>query len=301
MSTAKKFLGIIPRLDPEYRIQTQILAAISFDPSSWFLDSTTKITEFDVNLSVIVSGIYTVSFSILGLFLGYRSNSDLLWLIIQRIKLPKTIGNFLQKSVSTIQNDNLLAKYSKISLLFYCGMFFFAFFFVHIHTISNWPFSWISASVDFFAKMSTESNIIDVLEFWYFVAFLIFFAMSLIPLILTVFFYGKRQRIGIKKHFLVFEIMFLTTISLSPFFGLHTARLVLDHIPIIDPEYDFQVSYLQNQLKIDPENWNFQISPLEKRTSILKDYSYWIAGGYLSTLFITSLLVLYVDRKGVYH
>lgn len=184
----------------------------------------------------------------------------------------------------------------KLAILIPSLIVFSILFYFNSVSTSVGPLDWtFAAGQAFITYQETEKQLFDIIEFWYLVALIIFLVLSLIPFAIILVIYSKRKRIGTRKFLLFSEIIFLAVVSLIPFFALHSARIVLDVGPVIDPEYDRQADYLKNQ-QVNSTQWSYGLLPLEQRAQTLQDYSFVIIGSYLSMLLVTSLMVLYVEK-----
>lgn len=292
LARVKSLLGMFPHFQAEYRIQEQILGTVNLDLHSWFFTPSLLMNELSVS-NIIISVIHTISFFILAIHLGYFSipyrNKILKFSIMKKI-LSKIE---YQGSIQSLHTNQTYVK--KIMMMF-CSSFFSAFFLMHLVNVNLPLFSWFEASVKSIFLLNQNIILINILEFWYLLAFFIYVSTSVGIFTIFLVIFSRQKSVGNTKLAMATEFTLIVVIAMSSFFGLHLARIVLVTLPIIDPEYDRQLSYLEKN-NIQPNQWTYQSIALEERAYNLMLYSItvWLFP-YMSILVGVSIFLIILKK-----
>lgn len=179
--------------------------------------------------------------------------------------------------------------YLKEILIGYCLTFFGIFFSLNFSTIGE--FGWIPRGGETLKIILQYGFCIFLtLDFWYLIAGIIYITVPVIFLAFFLFEYLNSQVELESRKSLFFELSFLTLAGLVPVPTLHLSRIFLTFFPILDPNFDLQLAYLTEVLKVQPQDWRPRAFPVKQETLITGYYSIMVVVLYLLILLILDLL-----------
>ncbi|GEM_PF-5276276 len=273
------FLAIFANSGPEY----WPAGVENFDSLQLFLG----ITVEQRILSTILSVSYLITTFVLAYRLGHLSGIVSVFSKITSPRLPNAWASrttrVLTKTVNYMPANNDSSVLTNRVSIGYCLVFFIGFFTLNLSTILNPMFSWSGATIIALNKLIVGMTpIFDILEIWYAIGLGIYILGSISLIGIFLFLKLKHTARSVSTPISRYEFFRLIIIGLSPILFLHSARLLINTIPQIDPEYDRQI---QNMIINGITSWHFRASPLEARAHTLEIESEIVIASYLLLLF----------------